>query len=230
MPILQAIAGQRRRESAAVLDQLSSGTDSEDCMEEDGSLIVNGIRVNADVLRKNAVQSCADGACMAACCSGGVWLRDDEAPRIRLWAGAVKECLPARRHDESKWFCVGSSKENHPFDDEVGTTTFDDPLRPGKTCCVFLQPDRKCALQVVSQLNNLGWPGLKPYYCSIYPLYIEDGVLSMDDEIHLGFDAAACGNTAVDARAMYDVYQAEAILILGESGYRELRAKAAAKE
>jgi Fe-S-cluster containining protein len=178
-------------------------------MENKDPLIIKGIRIEPDVLRKDAVVPCAGANCKAACCSTGVWLKEDEAPRIRAWATAVKACLPAERHDESKWFDAD--------DLEPGTTTVDDPMRPGKTCCVFLQPDRKCALQVVSKANNLGWPGLKPYFCAIFPLYFEEGVLSMDEHPPLDFSA-----TGGEKRAMYEVYRDEAILILGEDGYREL--------
>jgi hypothetical protein len=154
------------------------------------------------------------------CCSGGVWLREDEAPRIREWAGAIKACLPPERHDESKWF--------ESEDGELGTTTVADPARTGQECCVFLQPDRKCSLQVVSQANQLGWPGIKPYYCAIYPLYFEDNVLSMDDVSFDESERAGCRMSGSTVRAMYELYRDEAILVLGEDGYRQLHEQAAA--
>jgi len=183
-------------------------------MEESGSVVINGISVTPDILRKDAIRRCADSKCGAVCCSGGVWLREDEAPRIRDWAEAIKACLPAERHDESNWFEQG--------DEELGTNTIEDPQRQGRTCCVFLQPDRKCALQVVSMANNLGWPGIKPYYCAIYPLLLEDGVLSIDDETPLTYEGGLCRQSTAQGHAPYELYRDEAILILGQDGYREL--------
>ncbi len=197
-------------------------------MEDEGSLIVNGIRVDPDVLRKDFVQPCATAKCMAECCAGGVWLKADEVPRIRKWAGAIKACLPPDRHEESTWFTSEPPEEDQPREQE-GTTTVEDPLRPGQRCCVFLQQDRKCALQVVSQANHLGNPGLKPYFCAIYPLYFEAGLLSMD-ETRLESEGAACHRSAQQKGAMYEVYREEAILILGEEGYRDLCQKAAARK
>lgn len=190
-------------------------------MEADGSLVIKGIRVEAKVLQKKAVRRCADGNCIAACCSGGVWLNDDEPPRIREWAQEIKACLPPERHDESQWF---ESREDD--EDALGTNTVDDPLRSGETCCVFLQSDRKCALQVVSQENNLGWPGIKPYYCAIYPLYLEGDVLTTDDETPFNFEGSTCHRAASESRPVYDLYRDEAILVLGEDGYKELQERA----
>lgn len=192
-------------------------------MEDDSSLIINGISIDPSVLRKESVHRCALVQCMADCCSGGVWLKDEEVPPIRKWAGAVKACLPSDRHDDSKWF-EKEEKEGY------ATQTVDDPKRPDETCCVFLQLDRKCALQAVSNAHNLGWPGIKPFYCAIYPLYFEDGVLSIDDETELDEETAMCRRFTPGPRAMYELYPDEAALILGEEGYRELHETVTAKE
>ncbi len=195
-------------------------------MVDDGSVTVKGIRINPDVLRKDAVQPCAIRQCLAACCSTGVWLKAEEAPRILEWGGAVKACLPPDRQNESKWFLEGKPDENQS--PELGTSTVEDPISPGRKCCVFLQPDHKCALQVVSEQNHLGWPGLKPYFCAIYPLFYEKGVISMDDRLP-DFEGATCQRLAKGLRAIYELYRDEATLILGEEGYRELCEKAVAK-
>jgi hypothetical protein len=197
-----------------------------DSVEDDGSVIVKGIRIDPDVLRKNAVQPCAIGQCMAACCSTGVWLKAEEVPRILEWDRAVKACLPPDRQNELKWFLEGEPDEN--LSHELGTSTVQDPISPGRKCCVFLKPDRKCALQVVSEQNHLGWPGLKPYFCAIYPLFYEEGVMSMDDRVP-DFGHATCQRFTIGSFAIYELYRDEAILILGEEGYRELCEMAAAK-
>lgn len=194
-------------------------------MKKDGaSLIINGIRIDESVFRKEAVHPCGID-CIADCCSGGVWMTDDEPPRIMEWADEIKSRLPLDRHDESKWFVTREAETETGI--ETGTTTVDDPMRPDETCCIFLQLDRKCALQVLSRENNLGWPGIKPFYCAIYPLYLEDGVFSIDEETELDEETAKCLCSAPEARPMFELYRDEAILILGEEGYRELQEKAA---
>jgi Fe-S-cluster containining protein len=190
-------------------------------MGNNGSLIINGIRIDSGVLRKAAIRRCGDIKCMGACCSDGVWLCEDEPPRILEWAKEIKACLPPDRHDESKWFEQGKK--------EMGTVAVDDPMRPNETCCVFLQPDRKCALHAVSQANNLGWPGVKPFYCAIYPLYTEDGALLLDNITSKNITGAMCRHAMPLRQVIYKLFREEVTLVLGEAGYRELCEKAEAK-
>jgi hypothetical protein len=189
-------------------------------MENNGALIINGISIGSDILRKKAVRKCSELTCLAACCSDGVWLRDDEAPRILEWADAIKSCLPPDRHDESKWFEQGK--------EEMGTIPVNDPVRPNDTCCVFLQPDRKCSLQVVSRANNLGWPGIKPFYCTLYPLYTEENTLLLDNVTHLNVKSAMCRAEKPLRQEIYKLFPEEITLVLGKDGYQELCKKAEA--
>jgi hypothetical protein len=187
-------------------------------MEKDDALVINGIRISPGILRKKAVRRCSEIKCLAACCTDGVWLLDDEAPRILEWADAIKACLPPDRHDESQWFEQGKG--------ELGTIPVKDPVRPDDTCCVFLQPDRKCALQVVSRANNLGWPGIKPYYCTLYPLYVEDDELLLDNVTHLNVNGAMCRAEKPPRQEVCKLFPDELTLVLGEEGFRELCEKA----
>ena len=189
-------------------------------MKKDRAMVIKGIQIDQGVLQKQAVRLCSDVKCMAACCSDGVWLLNSEVPRIREWAGAVKACLPPDRHDESKWFEQGK--------DELGTVSVDDPLRPNDTCCVFLQIDRRCALQVISQKNNLGWPGLKPFYCALYPLYTQDNVLLVDNITPLNVKGTMCREANPPKREIYKLFREEIILVLGVDGYQELCERAEA--
>jgi hypothetical protein len=190
-------------------------------MENNSSLVINGICIDPGVLRKGAIRRCGDIKCMGACCSDGVWLCEDEPPRILSWAAAIKACLPSERHDESKWFEQGKK--------EMGTVSVADPMRPGDTCCVFLQPDRKCSLQVVSQAHNLGWPGIKPFYCAIYPLYTENDTLLVDNITQKNITGAMCRHASPPREVIYELFSLETTLVLGENGYKELCEKAKAK-
>jgi len=188
-------------------------------MGKSKKVIINGISIDLKVIRKETTYPCSQVDCQADCCSGGVWVKDEEYPPVMKWKKAVKTCLPKERHDESQWF---------EKDDEAGygTQTVDDPQRPGKTCCVFLQADRKCSLQVVSRKKKLGWPGIKPYYCAIYPLYEEDGEMTVDDDTPVDEKTGMCRKYRPGPEPLFEMYPDETKLILGENGYRELQAKA----
>lgn len=185
-------------------------------------LVIQGIRIDQSILRKKKIERCLLSECNAACCAGGVWLNPDEMPRILEWVEIIKKHLPSDRQDESKWFHKGKRDKNSPTGYEMGTTTAYDPLLPDNTCCVFLKSDRKCALQVISRENGLGWPGVKPFYCALYPLYLEDNILSVDEDTPHHLEGGTCSRPAAKATAIYKIYSEEATLVLGEDGYREL--------
>ena len=188
-------------------------------MGKSKKIIINGISIDLKVMRKETTYPCSQVDCQADCCSGGVWVKDEEYPPVMKWKKAVKACLPKERHDESQWF----EKDD---DAGYGTQTVDDPQRPGKTCCVFLQADRKCSLQVVSRKKKLGWPGIKPYYCAIYPLYEEDGEMTVDDDTPVDKKTGMCRKYRPGPEPLFEMYPDETKLILGENGYRELQARA----
>ena len=183
---------------------------------------MNGPRIDPSILQLAAAQRCAPAECQAACCTGGVWLDADHGQRILAWAEAIKPFLPPDRRDPSKWFAEDEADDDFPSGRCVGTSIVDDPQRPGKTCCVFLRRDRKCALQVASSAHGLGWPGLKPYFCAIYPMTIKDNTLMMDDETPRDFEGGSCRRPAPELRPLYHVYREEVTLALGEEGYRAL--------
>lgn len=183
---------------------------------------VKGIRIEDCIFEPAKMQSCAEAKCPGICCTGGVWLNPDEKPRIVRYADAIRRHLPADLQDESEWFEIGKKNEDYPGGREIGTTTIEDPLRPDECRCVFLRDDRACLLQIISQESDLGWPGLKPFYCALYPLYYEDKVLSIDNDTPKLFKGEACRLPTNAPRPVYETYRDEVILVLGEDGYEEL--------
>lgn len=188
---------------------------------QDKSLVINGFTIEPNMLEPVALQRCDLAECLGACCGGGVWLNESEAPRIIQYKDEIKKHLPVDRHDESKWISDPEPDPDMPSGWIVGTNTVDDPQRAGMTCCVFLTEQRLCALQIVSRELNLGWPGIKPYYCALYPLWTDGDNLTKDDETHEWLNAG-CERPATTQHARYQIFREESILVLGEEGYHEL--------
>ena len=193
--------------------------------ETDESLIINGLRIDPALLDEVQAERCMLHECLGACCSGGVWVDQDQVAAILPHVEAIKANLPADRRNPDTWFSGPEEDEDFPSGTAIGTDIVDDPLRPGRTCCVFLRPDRRCALQVTSQQLGLEWPGLKPFYCALYPLYLSGGELTLDDETPELFEGATCSRFSGEKKPIYQTYAAEIKLVLGEEGYRELEAK-----
>ncbi|HTP10630.1 MAG TPA: DUF3109 family protein [Anaerolineae bacterium] len=185
-------------------------------------MIINGYKIHPELLEEVYAERCVLPECLGACCTGGAWLDVEQLKTIVPHVGAIQANLPEERRDPNAWFSAPAADEDSPEGAILGTNVVDDPRRPGETCCVFLRPDRLCALQVTSQQLSLDYPGLKPLFCALYPLQIRDDEIVIDHETAQNFGGAVCQRAATDKRPLYRVFQDELMLVLGAEGYREL--------
>jgi len=185
-------------------------------------MIINGFKIHPELLAEVHTERCVLSECLGACCTGGAWLDVEQLKTIVPYAEAIKANLPEERRDPDKWFSAPSADEDSPDGAMIGTNVVDDPRRPGETCCVFLRPDRLCALQVTSQQLDLKYPGLKPLFCALYPLQVCDAEIIIDHETAENFGGATCQRTCANQQPLYRVFKEEVVLVLGEEGYREL--------
>ena len=191
-------------------------------------MIINGLKIHPELLEVLETERCRLHECKGACCSGGVWLDADDLKPIVPYVEAIQANLPAERRDPNTWFSAPEPDEDTPSGVKIGTNVVDDPVRPGLTCCVFLRPDRFCALQVTSRQLGLPGLGLKPFFCALYPVYVENGEVIIDHETEEDFDGANCRRLCATKQPLYEVFREEMTLVLGEDGFRELQAHATA--
>ena len=188
-------------------------------------MIINGFKIHPELLEEVYAERCVLHECLGACCTGGAWLDVEQLKTIVPHVAVIKTNLPEDRRDPNAWFSAPESDEDSPAGVIVGTNVVGDPRRPDKTCCVFLRPDRLCALQVTSQQLGLAYPGLKPLFCALYPLHIRDQEIVVDHETAQSFGGAVCQRACATPQPLYEVFRAELELVLGEEGFEELRAK-----
>jgi hypothetical protein len=189
-------------------------------------VIINGLKIHPELLEEVEAERCLLHECKGACCSGGVWLDADDLKPIVPHVETIKANLPEERRDPNTWFSAPEPDEDTPSGVKIGTNVVDDPVRPGITCCVFLRPDRLCALQVTSRQLGLPGLGLKPFFCALYPVYVENGEVIIDHETEIDFEGANCRRFCATKQPLYRVFREEMTLVLGEEGYRELEAQA----
>ncbi len=188
-------------------------------------MIINGFKIHPELLADVHAERCVLHECLGACCTGGAWLDVEQLKAIVPHVAAIQANLPEERRDPDGWFSAPSADEDSPDGAIIGTNVVDDPCRPGETCCVFLRSDRadrRCALQMTSQQLDLGYPGLKPLFCALYPLLVRDNEIMIDHETAENFGGAICQRACSHPRPLYQVFKRELELILGEEGYREL--------
>ena len=185
-------------------------------------MIVNGFKVHPELLEEVYTERCVLNECRGACCTGGAWLDVEQLKIIVPYVEVIKANLPADRRDPNLWFSAPTAGEETPGDDLIGTNVVADPDRPGDSCCVFLRPDRLCALQLTSQQLGLDYPGLKPLFCALYPLQLRDAEICIDHDTAQNFGGANCQRPCATKQPLYQVFKVEMQLLLGEDGYREL--------
>jgi len=188
-------------------------------------LIVKGVRIDAELLEVRAMRRCLTEECQSHCCTGGVYLSTRQAADILAHAHLIQPHLPEERRDPALWFDGQvEPDEDHPEGGEVtGTCVVPDPTHPAGQACLFLRPDRRCALQAAGLAAGEHPWRFKPFYCALHPLVYVDKrlVLSEDSEIYL--EGGSCSRPHEAAPiALYKLFDVELKLVLGEDGYAEL--------
>jgi hypothetical protein len=193
-------------------------------------MIIGGFKIHPELLEEVPAERCVLGECLAACCTGGAWLDVEQLKIVVPHVEAIQANLPEDRRDPDAWFSAPSAGENSPAGTVIGTNVVADPLRAGETCCIFLRPDRLCALQVTSQQLGLEYPGLKPLFCALYPLQRRVDEIVIDHATAENLGNAACQRGCAEQHARYLIFKQELLLVLGEEGYRKLERRMSNEE
>ena len=169
------------------------------------------IKVNENIFQSRFLPGCATARCKANCCKDGVWV--DLAERDKILAHADLIQLSMEAHQEKNpahWFePVEQEDLDFPSGRAVGTQVYNG-------ACVFLDSAGHCVLQKASQ-KQTGW--LKPFFCTAFPVTIEDGELLIDD----GKDSRCCTVALEGPLTVFEVCREELIYVLGEEGFAALQ-------
>lgn len=150
--------------------------------------------MNPRLLRQEPMQRCTLGACRGACCLHGVWVDAEEKRRILENAEAVSHWLPEPLRDPLAWFDGREEADEQSASGRVlHTTVLPDREHYGGSACIFLREDARCALQCAGEGLGLHPWTLKPYYCVLHPLDLdEEGRITLDETSVLLGEAGSC--------------------------------------
>jgi Fe-S-cluster containining protein len=208
--------GQRTRES----EQSSSETSDALVLSDHHLSHISRLTVDPSVFERRFSASCSMANCQGVCCRSGVWVDAAHRERIEQHADVVVRYMePDQEHDPARWFDEDETLVDRDFESGSATST---STRNGS--CVFLDSRRRCVLQ----LAQAEVPGLKPFYCFAYPIVIDHGVLTLDDE-HCPDEMRCCAAMPGGSQNVFDVCGWELEHVLGSSGYEELRRLAMAR-
>jgi hypothetical protein len=191
---------------------------------ESEPLMINGRAVHRDMLQPRALRRCRLEECQSYCCSGGVWIHRRQVDDLLAHQELIKPHLPPERRDSSQWFdgTLEPDTDYPEAGDCTGTAVVPDATHPAGQTCVFLTPDRLCALQATGIANGEHPWRFKPFYCALHPLVLDGGQLALAEDSEMYKEGGSCSRDAEALIPLYQLFEVETKLVLGEDGYAVL--------
>jgi len=183
-------------------------------------------QIDPRLFRSEPMRRCGFPKCKAACCLYGVWVDVAERERILSHAGQVAAFLPPEFSDPESWFDVTlESDSNTPTGEVIHTTVLGDGSHYGGSSCIFLRQDSKCVLQVAGEaISGDPW-SLKPFYCILHPLDLDDdGRITLDETTLLVEETASCLVSSAKRIPLLETFEPELRYFLGNEEYDRIKA------
>jgi hypothetical protein len=169
------------------------------------------VRINQSLRQTARIRRCGWPNCGAACCVYGVWIDRIQAETILENAGMIIPFMPTGHRDIDTWFDGQEEDDDAALSGKVRhTSVVPAPDHYGGTACIFLRSDNKCALQAAAEANQMHKWSLKPFYCILHPLELdEQGNLTIDDLDLMTVEPASCLREADDEILLSDLFKEE---------------------
>lgn len=167
------------------------------------------------------LQRCKLHECQGACCAFGVWIDLLEKERIIEFAEIVQSCMDPINYNLGDWFLGEIEMDSFTLSGKVIHTRLVSRNLPFKRdTCIFLRTDHKCALQVASErLGKHPWY-LKPFYCVLHPLDLNDnGQVTLDHTKLILQEEKSCLRYSEKLNTPIEIFEDELRFLLGDSKY-----------
>ena len=171
------------------------------------------LTVSDKVLRARFAADCKMSSCPGRCCHLGADVDVGQYHRILAHADVIRRHMDTVQLEAGEiWFGEQFADPDFPSGQAVSTRVHND-------ACIFLNGQNRCVLHLAEQQSGAD---LKPFFCRAYPLCIEDGVLTIDENVCSG-ETQCCGSLEHGSLTIFDLCAFELEYVLGEEGERELR-------
>ena len=175
---------------------------------------INGIYIDPLIFTHKFVKACDVCICSGECCYYGVYTDKKEFEKIMSIKERIIQSMDdSQTKDFQKWF--EEPEEDPDFESGVAVGT---EVHNGK--CAFLDKNGYCTLQRIAMENGEFKWKYKPLYCILFPLVIDEGVLTVDDD-HLD-RMHYCNKPQNQVSTIFDCTKEELRFFFGEKFYEEL--------
>ncbi len=117
--------------------------------------------------------------CDARCCHDGVYLKDGEEERLMAYVNKHSEDFADLLNMDKPIIVDGDwpGQEDERKTNTLPRDDYDDdyPAHFTKTKCIFLDNEKRCRLEYVSEMHNEDPNDVKPLSCRMFPMRLENG-------------------------------------------------------
>lgn len=175
-------------------------------------------RISNRLLKSEPLKRCTLEGCKAACCFDGVWVDQTHADDILAQSDRIIPHTPKENKNPNFWFDERIESDPQALSGYVlHTTVVPNQKHYLGTACIFLRKDHKCALQVAAIYSGLHPWRLKPFYCILHPLDIDqDGKITLDKTIALLNEPGSCLQPSRKEHPLLDTFSEELKYLIGD--------------
>lgn len=133
--------------------------------------------------------------------------------------------MPEGWKNPNDWFDGSVEHDEHSSSGKVlHSRIVDQPRHYGGKACVFLRTDYKCALQSAAFRAGMHAWELKPFYCVLHPLDLDElGRITLEETNLLLDEPGSCLRPARAQIPLFDTFEPELRYLLGDQEYERLR-------
>jgi hypothetical protein len=185
--------------------------------------MLESLTISPRMFIPETLQRCQLYECHGACCAFGVWIDLLEKERIIEYAEIVQSCMDRTKYNRGDWFLEEIEEDSFTLSGKVIHTRLVSRNLPFKRrTCIFLRTDHKCALQVASEKSGKHPWFLKPFYCVLHPLDLNDnGQVTLDYTNIILQEVKSCLRYSERLNAPIEIFEDELRFLLGDSKYLE---------
>lgn len=179
--------------------------------------MIKSLSISKRLFLLEPLQRCKLKDCFGACCEYGVWIDLKEKERILDHSNVIVTCMDEEHKNPEIWFDDEMEDDSYTESGWVVHSRLVWKKQPFKRkTCIFLRSDHKCALQVASEkLKKHHW-FLKPFYCILHPLELNEfDQISLDDTQVLMEEARSCLRKSQQLTAPIIIFEEELRYLLG---------------
>ncbi len=183
-------------------------------MNDYTTITIAGRQIDTALIDRGFVAGSSMMGCDGSCCRSGVYMDIHERERILEHRDDIKRYMDeTQTKNEAQWFEVEILEDmDFASGHAVGSALHNEK-------CAFLTKHGRCSIQLMEQGEGLPRFSVKPFYCVLYPITIDRGVITFDDYIER---RECCSMAAQAPMSVLEVCREELVYLIGQDGYNEL--------